>query len=299
MIPVVFIHKGNSSYIFNTLYQLKQTNPLVKAYLIGTAESAVYEPLVEHVRIESLFEEAEQFAGLYKHYSTNSESFELICIQRWFVLKAFMVQKGIQRCLYLDSDVLVYEDVQQLSEMFQHVGMTICGISGHTNFIDKDVLIDFCQFIFSSYTGQDALHALETHYKLFVAHHGYGGVSDMTLLSNYAMQNPHKIANTYYMDGRPTFDPSLEVGEEYFEMDHKAKKITFKESKPFGTLKSSQKPVLFYTLHFQGAIFKKIMLKYIVTKSISFWIGYARYVSVYYFQKVQRKWLKKSMLNNS
>jgi len=299
MIPVVFIHKGNSTYIFNALYQLKQTNPLVKVYLIGTAESAVYEPLVEHIHIDSLFEEADRFAGLYKHYSTNSEAFELICIQRWFVLKAFMVQKGIQRCLYLDSDVLVYDNIQRLSETYQHAGMTLCGISGHTNFVDKDVLIDFCQFVFSSYTGQNALNALEKHYKEFVAHHGAGGVSDMTLLTNYAQQNPQRVENTYYLDGRPTFDPSLEIGEEYFEMDHTSKKITFNGSKPFGILKSSQQPVLFYTLHFQGAKSKKNMLKYIVAKSFSFRVNYVTYMSVYYFQKVQQKWFKKSMLNNS
>lgn len=294
MIPIVFIHKGNSTYIYNSLYQLKQTNPLAKVYLIGTAESAVYEPLIEHIFIDSLSEEASQFATVYKHYSTNSKDFELICIQRWFVLKAFMVQKGIKRCLYLDSDVLVYENVDKLSGMFEQAGMTLCGISGHTNFIDKDVLIGFCQFVFSSYKSQGALDLLEKHYTSFVAEHGAGGVSDMTLLTKYAEQNPHIVANVYYWDGRSTFDPSLEVGAEYFEMVDTSKKIFFKDSKPFGILKSTQEPIQFYTLHFQGSKAKQNMLKYIVPKSLWFWVGYGKYMNLYYFQKIQKKLFRKS-----
>jgi len=289
MIPVILIHKGNSSYIFNTLYQLKQTNPLVHIYLLGTIESMVYKPHVEHMLIDSFSEEATQFAGLYKHYSTNSKSFELMCIQRWFVLKAFMIQKNIQRCLYLDSDVLVYDDVQRLSETYAHAGMTLCGISGHTNFIDKEVLVDFCGFVQDSYTDKNLLDQLEKHYTAFVAKHGAGGVSDMTLLSNYAENNPQKVENTYCYMGLPTFDPSLEVGEEYFEMEHGKKKVIFKDRIPYGLLKQGQKEVLFYTLHFQGAASKKVMRKYIPLKSFVFWIKCVTYTGIYYWQKLKNK----------
>lgn len=289
MIPIVFIHKGNSSYLFNTLYQLKQTNPDSKVYLIGTDESRVYEPFIEHVSIEALSEEAIRFERVYKHFSTNSESFELICIQRWFVLKAFMIEKGIHRCLYLDSDVLVYDDVQRLSEMHAHAGMTLCGISGHTNFIDKDVLIDFCRFAFTSYDGEEALNALQQYYTELIVKDGAGGVSDMTLLTNYAEHHATQVQNTYYTDGHATFDPSLEVGAEYFEMHEGFKKISFKDSKPFGILKLTKKPVLFYTLHFQGSRSKKYMQKYIPVKTFGFWIQYAKYLQIYYNQKVKRK----------
>ncbi|WP_291275031.1 hypothetical protein [Flavobacterium sp.] len=293
MIPVVFIHKGNSSYIYNTLYQLKQTNPQAPVYFIGTDESHVYEPIVEHISIDVLSEEANQFAELYKHYSTNSEAFELMCIQRWFVLKSFMIQKGIERCLYLDSDVLVYDDVQHLSDTYKHAGMTLCGISGHTNFVNKDVLMDFCTFVIDSYTGADALNALEKYYKDFVSIHGVGGVSDMTLLTAYAEKNKQKVENTYCFNGASSFDPSLEVGKEYFEMDKGIKKIFFQKGKPFGILKLNQKAVLFHTLHFQGAKAKKFMVKYMPFKSFSFWVGYMKYLGIYFFQKVKKKLMNK------
>jgi len=289
MIPVVLIHKGNNPYIFNTLYQLKQTNPLVKIYLIGTDESAVYEPMVKHIPIAALFGEAQLFAGIYKHYSTNSESFELMCIQRWFVLKAFMIQKSIQRCLYLDSDVFVYEDVQNLSAKFEDAGMTLCGISGHTNFINQNTLLDFCRFIFTKYNDPEALTVLDKYYNTFLAQHGAGGVSDMTLLTYYAEHNPGITENTYYLDGRPTFDPSLEVGAAHFEMKGNSKKITFEESKPYGILKKTHSSVLFYTLHFQGSNAKKEMVKYIPNKSVLFWAGYVKYWVVYYVQKIKKK----------
>jgi len=293
MIPVVFIHKGNSKYLFNTIYQLKQTNPSVKVYLIGTPESVIYQPLVEHVSINSFLDEANQFEKVYKHFSTNSESFELICIQRWFVLKAFMIDKGIERCLYLDSDVLVYHDIQRLSDMYVQVGMTLCGISGHTNFINKEVLIDFCSFIYTRYSTQNALDALEQYYRRFITKHGAGGVSDMTLLTTYAELYPKNVQNTYYLDGQPSFDPAMEVGDGHFEMDLGVKKIVFKDLKPFAILKLTQTHVLFYTLHLQGAKLKKDMLKYIPAKTMFFWFQHARYISMYYVQRLQRKMANK------
>jgi hypothetical protein len=293
MIPVVFIHKGNSKYLFNTIYQFKKTNPSAKVYLIGTPESAIYQPLVEHVSIDLFSDEARQFEQVYKHFSTNSEAFELMCIQRWFVLKAFMIHKGMERCLYLDSDVLVYDDIQRLSEMYAHVGMTLCGISGHTNFINKNILIDFCSFINALYLKQDALDTLELYYRGLVVKHGAGGVSDMTLLTNYATEYPQNVQNTYYLNGQPSFDPAMEVGAEYFEMDKGIKKIFFKDSKPFATFKLTNKPVLFYTLHLQGSKLKKNMLTYIPVKTMHFWVQYATYISLYYIQKIQRKMANK------
>ena len=294
MIPIIFIHKGNSSYLFNTIYQLRQTNPLIKAYFIGTAESKVYEPLVEHVLIDSLFDEANQFADLYRHFSTNSEEFELICIQRWFVLKAFMIQNNIQRCLYIDSDVLIYDDVQVLSDQFKYVGMTICGISGHTNFVEKDVIVDFCQFVFLSYTGKEALNVLEKHYMMFVAQHGAGGVSDMTFLTKYAHENPLQVSNSYYTDGKPTFDPSLGVGSDTYKMDGYIKSISFLENKPYGSLILTDKSVLFYTLHFQGVQMKKKMSNYVINKGFKFYHSQFYYKVKYYLQKINLK----RLLNN-
>ena len=56
----------------------------------------------------------------YKYFNANSEAFEWMCIQC---------------CLYLDSHILMYEDVQLLADTYKYVGMTLCSFFRYTNFI--------------------------------------------------------------------------------------------------------------------------------------------------------------------
>jgi hypothetical protein len=289
MIPVVFIHKGNSAYLYNTFFQLRATNPSVHAYLIGTKESKVYQPLITHVNINAFEIEANAFAEIYQHFSTNSIAFELICVQRWFILKAFMVQNNIQKCLYMDSDVLLYGNVQVLAEAFNHVGMTLCGISGHTNFVDKDVLIDFCNFIYSIYTRTEAYADLEKQYQICIQKHGEGGVSDMTLLTWYMEANPSKVLNIYATKGDTTFDPAFEVGSDYFVMKDKGKYIEFVKTVPYGILKASNQKIRFNTIHFQGAHAKNKMHTYIPIRTMRFYLNVFYFRWIYLFQKALKK----------
>ncbi|WP_018343053.1 hypothetical protein [Cytophaga aurantiaca] len=289
MIPVVFIHKGNSAYLYNTFFQLRATNPTVLAYLIGTKESEKYEPLIKHVNIHAFEKEANAFGEIYQHFSTNSMEFELICIQRWFVLKEFMVKNNIQKCLYLDSDVLLYEDIKVLGEKYAHAGMTLCGISGHTNFIDKDVLIDFCNFIYSIYTSPEAYAELDEYYKAFILKHGAGGVSDMTLLTKYMEAKPNNVINIYFTDGQATFDPAFEIGHEYFVMKDNRKYFEFINSLPYGILKVTNQYVRFNTIHFQGANAKREMHSFIPMRNFGFYLNSLYFKIILLSQKVLKK----------
>ena len=291
MIPVVFIHKGNSAYLYNTFFQLRVTNPSIVGYLIGTKESKQYEPLIKHIDIHAYEKEATTFGEMYQHFSTNSMEFELTCIQRWFVLKEFMVQNNIQKCLYLDSDVLLYEDVQVLAEKYAHAGMTLCGISGHTNFIDKDVLIDFCNFIYLIYTSSDTYADLDNYYKAFILKHGAGGVSDMTLLTKYMEAKPNNVINIYFTEGVTTFDPAFEIGHEYFVMKGKGKYFEFVNKLPYGILKESNQRIRFNTIHFQGANAKKEMKKFIPDRNLGFYLNSFYYTTILLYQKVRKKLL--------
>ncbi|MBC7451303.1 MAG: hypothetical protein H7259_07415 [Cytophagales bacterium] len=284
-LPVVFIHSGNSSYLIHTFYQLKKSNPDHKMYLIGTDESNVYSGIVTHVPMSSYMKEANHFKQLYRHFSTNSEAFELICLQRWFILKEFLREHNIDRCLYLDSDVLFYSDINALETVYEQAGMTICGISGHTNFIQRDVLELFCASILQRYDGPDAIHSLQQYYETDAVQKGaFGCISDMTFLTDFALLHPEKVVNIYTPESNATFDPSFNVGEEYFVMKHSFKKIEFQKNMPYGTLKNGQ-TVLFHTLHFQGSDAKKMMCSYIPLQTLQFLWQRIVYKAIYIFQK--------------
>ena len=288
-VPVVFIHSGNSTYLFNTFYQLKQSNKDVLIYLIGTKESKVYSSMVHHVDINDYMGEADAFAPLYKHFSTNSPAFELICIQRWFVLNAFMLKNGIEKCLYLDSDVLLYGKIEELYPTYEKFGMTICGISGHTNFLNRSVLAEFCKYIIDRYTEDRISEKLEQHFRELVYKHGAGGVSDMTFFAWFADKFPEKVFNLNTPESQICFDISIQHGDDVFQMDNKIKKVIFKKKKPYCLHKSDNGHVLFHSLHFQGRDPKKIMQSYIQEKNSGFFFKKAYFYVHYIIQKIALK----------
>lgn len=289
-IPIVFIHKGNSSYLFDTFYQLKRYNNDVPAYLIGTKESHVYKGLVKNVDIAAYFAEAEQFKKVYKHFSTNSYEFELICLQRWFVLKDFLIKNNINRCLYLDSDVLIYNNVNELAKRYTGYGMTICGISGHTNFLEINTLIEFCNYVTTCYTDNGALKQLEEYFINYKAKQLLGGISDMTFLHRFSLNYPNKVLNLYDDKiGKDAFDPSMENGEDRYQMDGKIKKVEMKDGKPYCFRLSDGAPVLHNTLHFQGATSKKRMTEFISCTSAKYYTNHTYYQLLYKTQKLFKK----------
>lgn len=288
-IPVVFIHSGNSSYLINTFYQLKKTNPDNPVYLISTGESRTYQPMVTYISMDAYMTEANAFEKIYTHFSTNSESFERMCIQRWFVLKEFLWKNNIDRCLYLDSDVLVYTDIDVLAEKYKKFGMTRCGISGHTNFTDKNTLQLFCEFVTNAYTTPEGLLKLNEHYKAFTMKHGAGGVSDMTFITDFAYACPHLVTDTYTPEDKEMIDPSFSVGSEYFVMDGIFKKIEFRNKIPYGFKIGTQEPVRFHTIHFQGAHAKKIMAAYLPQQTITYWFLKTKHSMILLMQKIRTR----------
>jgi hypothetical protein len=55
--------------------------------------------------------QAVEFQKIYKHYSPNGFIYERFCFLRWFLLRDFMLAHGLKHVLHLDSDVLLYVDV--------------------------------------------------------------------------------------------------------------------------------------------------------------------------------------------
>ena len=89
-IPVVLIHSGDSPYLPATIFQLRHSNPRTPIYLIGDDENRHYNSWVSHHEINDFLGHAKAFENIYQHFSTNGREFELICIQRWFILRDFM-----------------------------------------------------------------------------------------------------------------------------------------------------------------------------------------------------------------
>jgi len=271
-IPVVFIHRGDSDYLFNTFYQLKYTNPGIPVYLIGTPELKLYSSMVTHVNIEDYMAEASAFAKIYRHLSSNDHDYELFCIQRWFVLKEFLTKNKIERILYLDSDVLFYSDVQEVADKFNNYGMTVSEIMGHTNFIKTEVLIDFCDFILDCYTCPRSIQLLDKYYADFMSAYK-SGISDMTFFFKYLEAFPDKVFNYFIWDGNETLSHNIHNPygwDKRYVMNGEYLKIVWKSNKPYLISSLNNELILSHTLHFQGDN-KVMMTDHIPIKNFSFY----------------------------
>lgn len=256
--PVVLIHSGDAEYLSATFLQLRHSNPEACIILIGDKGNAHYKGYVDHYLVTDYFKKAEAFRKIYRHFSTNGFEFELICIQRWFVLNAFMKHWNMKQCVYLDSDVLVYHDLNQTQKSLNHYGMTVVGISAHTNFVcGQDVLDEFCEFVWDLYSNANAEQILRAKFESFLKEHPAGGISDMTLFTLFRKVNSKKVLDLSIIRNGTVFDITLDTVYEY-QSKFGFKKIGWKNRTPHAQHLPTGLQVQFHTLHFQGKCKPKI-----------------------------------------
>jgi hypothetical protein len=264
-IPIIFLHRSNSEYLKYTFAQAKATNPKSDIVLLGDETNNQY-PFVEHYFIEDYSESAGHFARVYKHLSTHSVDFELICFQRWFVLRDFMVAHGLRTCLFLDSDTLLYTDVTQDSRKFASFDFTLSqGTSGCTFFLNRlEALSEFCAFLSDTYTNRQGYHfrKMAAHFAVLQRTGRRGGVCDMTAFQLYKEDHFGAIGEVALVVEDSVYDPAITVAVPGFEMENGIKKIATRDGIPYGVHVKSQREIRFNSLQFQGSATKRLMRDY-------------------------------------
>ncbi len=253
-LPIVVIHVNNNDYLLYCLAQAKQSNPQSDVILLGEASNdcynfAVHEPIFDYIK------EAHNFVKFYKHISANSFNFELFCFQRWFILKEFMRAKKLEKCVCIDSDVLLYADVTEEQKKFADRDLTLsAGTSPHCTFVNNFLVLEnFCNFLIEMYANSAILERLQNNL--------YGIVSDMTAFEEFARREDVKIGELSAIIDGATYDLNINESEG-FEMAGGVKNIYFVENKPFCRHLDLQRAIQFNILHFQGYQTKKLMKDY-------------------------------------
>lgn len=252
-IPVVFVHYGDAEYLKYTLAQAKTSNPASIVYLIGDTTNDNYE-FIEHHFIDDYTSEAQKFSALYKHNSPNPYEYELFCFQRWFVLKEFITKNNVKKCLYLDSDVMLYADLAKEHANFRNYDFTLSYRAvAHCNYINTlDTLNNFCRFVLDCY--QDKAIFQRIHDKVQALNkRGYlGGISDMILFNEFVATCPDKIGEISTITGNSTYDGNINFSDG-FEVEKGIKNIFWINKQPYGKHIQSDSLIRFNILHFQGS----------------------------------------------
>jgi hypothetical protein len=252
-LPIIFIHLGNSNYLLYTLYQAKKTNSESNVILIGDNSNQNYN-FVEHKNMHDYTKDALNFSKIYKHYSVNPLEYELFCFQRWFILKNFMLASNIEKCLYIDSDIMLYANVTEEQKKFSNFDLTLSlSTSPHCCFINNlNVLKDFCNFMVYIYTEPSEFNQMESNFERGIKTH-----SDMTIFWEFGKRKYAAIGEMSTIIDDSKFDHNINCSEQ-FEMCNEMKNIYFLGEEPFCKSLSSGQQVKFNSIHFQGAAKKHI-----------------------------------------
>ncbi|HYE18964.1 MAG TPA: hypothetical protein VEA69_11000 [Tepidisphaeraceae bacterium] len=250
-LPIVFVHRGNSAYLPFTLAQAKLASLSSPVVLLGDRTNNQF-PFVTHADMSAFAEQAAELAKVYKHRSPNGAPYELFCFQRWFILRDFMRANSLERIVHVDSDVLLYVDVNVEQRLWRDYDLTLVrGVCAGNMFVNRRAAIeDLCDWIWDLYTSADsdakldAIHAWRSQTG--------EGVSDMVALKAIYDANRSRVAEmTGVRDDDSYWDANIHLAEG-FEHDGTIKRIRYHDRLPYGRHLASARDVRFKALHFQG-----------------------------------------------
>jgi hypothetical protein len=264
-IPIIIVHKGDSFYLSPVLEQARLFNPGNQIYLISDIAKRKYD-FVHYHNIDEYMNRANEFEKRYIHLSSNSYFYELICFQRWFIILDFVLQHGINNFLCMDSDVLLYCNVNIVLNKHIDCDFTICNKYGPgCSLFNIDSLTQFCNYISGLYK-ENSKDRLIRFYQPFIDDKHLGGVCDMTAFMWYREDVPSlKIIDISVPDNGICFDGCF-TNSFGFEMNQGVKKVYWKNNLPYGKLLADGSFVQFYCLHFQGRT-KYSIYKYALDKN--------------------------------
>ena len=263
-IPIVFIHRGYSDYMEYSLRQARAASPDgTEIFLLGDKANDRFD-FVKHVDVTAYRKIAEEFLGIYRHFSTNSYDYESFCIIRWLYLLKVMQEKDIDRCLVLDTDILLfsYPDnmLRRLEEGSYEIGAMYYRYRGGYSLagaiITRRWLAGFVDFCLRVYRDKDLLSAIRQK---------YFPITDMGLADEFIKHSGTNVMNLLGVWDGESVDSGINCASQEYENEYKLsifnqKAVVWKEGCPFCFNVRERKQVRMLLLHYQG--FAKYRMAY-------------------------------------
>lgn len=256
---IVIIHMGFAKYLLYVLRQIKITNPNSEIFLISDKENkkySKYSTFVDISKIQSL--ESKSFKENYIHLGKSSPNYEMFCMLRWIILRDFMREYNIKECLHIDSDILIFSDLNKALNPFSNYKISLAHNLALTMHIkDIEILDEFSKYLLFKYTNENELNKLkDMYYKTDRVNNGVAGsISDMDISREFFSRVKEPIGDLSEIVNDSIFDSAIVYGEPEFEMlkkgKYKLKKIFFENKIPFCNyrLNEENKKIKFHSLH--------------------------------------------------
>lgn len=252
-LPIIFFHYGNPAYLKYSLKQAKHFNPGSTIYLLGDGSNNHY-PFIQHSMMDKYEADTQIFTSVYQHQSVNGKNYELQCFLRWFYIEAFCREHHIGPFIYLDSDVLLFQQVSEMEPFFGNCSIAntgdVAGVPAFTYFGGYHAIKDFCDYMVSVYTQPELLRELE-HFHRQPPAGQHGDISDMILFQLYFCNHPAKTKKLDLMNDELAVDENISHSDGY-ETQGGIKKIYWQNGLPYCRHLKLNKLVRFASFHYQG-----------------------------------------------
>lgn len=251
----VVVHRGDSWYLPYMLLQASHFIPRERLVLITDIKHRKYDKFCRIVDIADHWERAQKLAGTFRNFSPLDPSFELFCMQRWMVIESLMRSENIQRIVHLDSDVMVFTNLDPIANAYAHEDFVKTGWQGpHCLFVNtQGAMAAFCEFIQRHYLDSDLIATMEKDYALWCSQGLVGGISDMHFLHSFSSSNTHR----FKMGNNASGACGYILHDNCLMTDEAAARISFQGKQPYETGPNGEVSPL-AIIHCQG-MYKKMM----------------------------------------
>ncbi|MCI8773058.1 MAG: hypothetical protein HFI50_03860 [Lachnospiraceae bacterium] len=286
LIPVFVHHEGNASYVKDCIVQAQKYNERVILFGDKTNREMGSEWYDVSDFTSLLWEEFQQY---YEHMSYYPTSYAIQIIKRFFIFYDFMVKNGIDECVIIDSDVLVFINFSEIPEIRNYkAAFTIPKDQGNmriaagagVSYWKRETLYSFLLFSIDLYKNQR--NRLEEKWQYHIDNHQDGGVCEMNYLYWWYMDNADDVWNWCQYSKEGVVDSNFNLSENFFKDEYYMDKhnvgkvIIAKNHRPyFSSVKHGLVPA--WAIHFGGG--SKVYMHYFRTHlKIAFWVPYVRRV---------------------
>lgn len=256
MIPLIIIHSGFQDYLKYTIFQAHKNN---KVYLLGNINPNFSLERLEFVDFNTLCDGFDAFKKNYIHLNTTPYDYELFCFQRWFILKNFMLTNKLDVVFYIDSDVLLYSDVNKEWAKYDQYDMTLLHRSAATSsFITYRAICNFCKLLINTYSNKNSyvFKKVESHFKVRRECNLPGGVCDMTLFEHFHREDdcgggPGRVGEMMQIINDSTYDHNINAQDNDYSFKNGTKEIKIIDKHPYVFNLKLNKDIKFNAIHFQ------------------------------------------------
>lgn len=244
-LPIIIIHEGNPFYLSTCIHHAKVYNPNSTIYLLGDKSNRhLADKQIIHEFITDYFIQAEAFAPLYRHYTTNPYHYNLFCFQRWFMLREFMEAKKLEQIFVCESDELLFCDVEKECPLTNETDFTLLGkYLACSITMSYRGIVRFTDFLTQAYSDSKTQDFLLNQYYSDSFFHGkrisMGGIGDMTLFKLYCDRFENSVLEVAYPINNHCWDAAVHRSDG-FQMEKGIKKITWIDNLPYATYKNGE-----------------------------------------------------------